>query len=359
MHDPNQTFLSCVRRGGGLRESLHERLILVALLALPAFFFWHFAIYWSKAISRPSNALFAGPTLDLVHSHNVKTLTALYAAYGYHWPPHHLVPAIDVDHLPAGLASLPVHQKKVLFLKTLLPIILAADQKITRERHFLLRQFAAHRNRPWMKQSKSFAVAREIEAQYRVTGSLAQPAVQNRLLARVDVVPAVLALAQAAKESGWGTSRFALRGNDLFGMWTDNPFVGMAPRALRKHPSHFVRVFANLRSSVHHYLKAINTRRPFALFRAIRVRMRLAHAPLNPELLAQGLDLYSQQGEDYVLSIQQMLPTLDSSTHLGRLSLVSPRVLADLIVQKRGRVPGAKPAALARVAMVRVQRPHS
>ncbi|EQD59258.1 Bax domain protein [mine drainage metagenome] len=328
-------------------------------MALPAFFFWHFAIDWSKSVSASPNSLFAGPTLDPIHSRNVQTLTALYAAYGYHWPPHRLVPAIDVDHLPAGLAALPVHQKKVLFLKILLPIVLAANQKITRERHFLQRLFAAHRNRPWMKKSKPLAMAREIEEQYRVTGSLAQPAVQARLLARVDVVPEVLALAQAAKESGWGTSRFALRGNDLFGLWTDNPFVGMAPRALRKDPTHFVRVFADLRSSVRHYLRAINTRRPFAPFRAIRARMRRTHEPLNPELLAQGLDLYSQQGEDYVLSIQQMLPTLDSPSHLGRLSLVSPRVLADLIVQKRGRMPGAKPAALARVAMVWVHRPRS
>ncbi len=359
MHDPNQSFISCVRRGGGLRESLRERLILVALLVLPAFFFWHLAIDWSHSVSIPQDRTFAGPTLDSIHAQNVKTLTALYAAYGYHWPPHRLVPAIDVNHLPEGLSALPVHQKKVLFLKTLLPIILAANQKISRERRFLIRLFAAYR-RPGRKvQPKSWALAREIEAQYRVSGSLTQSAVQARLLKRVDVVPAILALAQAAKESGWGTSRFALRGNDLFGMWTDNPFLGMVPRALRGDPTHFVRVFANIRSSVRHYLKAINTRRPFAPFRAIRARMRLVRAPLNPELLAQGLDLYSQQGQDYVLSIQQMLPTLDRSAHLGRLALVSPRVLADLIVEKRGRIIGTKPASLTRVAMVRIHHPKS
>lgn len=358
MHDPKQAFLIGVRRGGGLRESLRERLILVALLALPAFFFWHLAIDWSKSVSSPPDRLFAGPTLDPIHGHNVETLTALYAAYGYHWPPHRLVPAIDVAHLPTGLSTLPVHQKKVLFLKTLLPIILAADQRITRERHFLLGFFARYRKRPGIVKSKSFTVARELEADYRVTGSLAQPAVQERLLSRVDVVPAVLALAQAAKESGWGTSRFALRGNDLFGMWTSDPFAGMAPRALRKDPTHYVRVFANLRSSVRHYLRAINTRRAFAAFRAIRARMRRADHPLNPVRLAQGLDLYSQQGEDYVLSIQQMLPTLDSPAHLGRLSLISPRVLADLIVQKRGRQRAGKLSTLARVAMIRVHHPH-
>lgn len=358
MHDPNQTFIASVRRGGELRGSLHERLILVALFALPAFFLWHLAFYTARSTSASSHSLFAGPRLRPIHSRNVRTLAALYQAYGYHWPPHRLVPAIEVDHLPVGLASLPVHQKKMLFLKTLLPIVLAANQKILRERHYLQRVFALHRSRPWKKGSKSYAIARTLEAQYRVTGSLSHPAVQTRLLARVDEVPAVLALAQAAKESGWGTSRFALQGNDLFGMWTDDPFVGMTPRAVRKDPTHFVRVFADLRSSVHHYLMAINTRRPFAPFRAIRARMRHEHAPLNPELLAQGLDLYSQQGADYVLSIQQMLPTLDSPTHLGQLSLVSPRVLADLIVQKRGHLMGGKPASLARVAMVRMHHPH-
>ena len=42
----------------------------------------------------------------------------------------------------------------------------------------------------------------------------------DKLKNRMDIIPVSIALAQAAKESGWGTSRFALEGNAIFGQWT-------------------------------------------------------------------------------------------------------------------------------------------
>ena len=341
--------------GGGFPE----RIGLVLLLAVPVFLVWHVVGLWSGSSSRFSERNpFPGPSLSPITNANIHQLVTLYAAYDYHWPPRRIVPAIALRHLPEGLAGLPTHQKKTTFLRTLLPIVLAADERILEQRRFLIRSFAQPEKGAQGRRQRF--LEREIEVSYGVSGSLGNHRVQARLLRRVDVVPVILALAQAAMESGWGTSRFAVQGNDLFGIWTGNPFVGMVPRALGQDPTHFVRAFPSLASSVRYYLKAINTRPPFRRFRWLRADMRQSKIPLDPARLALGLDLYSQRGMSYVRNILALLPTLGRSRHLAHLTLVAPDVIADMVMEneKPGLEPKA-PVPLTRLVMIGSSRPSS
>ncbi|HKL64326.1 MAG TPA: glucosaminidase domain-containing protein [Woeseiaceae bacterium] len=129
----------------------------------------------------------------------------------------------------------------------------------------------------------------------------------ERLLMRVDIVPVSLALAQAAKESGWGTSRFAREGNNLFGQWCYEPGCGLVPHARGPGRSHEVRVFDSPRASVASYLRNINTHRGYRELRQARARLRAAGRPLSGLALAEQLHRYSERGQAYVEEIKGLI----------------------------------------------------
>jgi len=141
------------------------------------------------------------------------------------------------------------------------------------------------------------------------------------LLQRVDAVPASLVLAQAANESGWGTSRFARQGNNLFGIWCFKAGCGLKPLKRTPGLTHEVARFDSVEAGVRHYIHTINTHSAYADLRDIRARARQQAA--QPELLsvlgedelqrsmgeqlAEGLLAYSERGEEYVREIQAMI----------------------------------------------------
>lgn len=129
----------------------------------------------------------------------------------------------------------------------------------------------------------------------------------KQLVNRVDVVPVSLGLAQAAKESGWGTSRFALNGNNLFGEWCFEPGCGIVPAARTPGRSHEVRAFRSPADSVASYLLNINTHRGYRQFRRERARMRSNKEPLTGLALADELSQYSERRHDYVREIKSLI----------------------------------------------------
>jgi cytochrome c oxidase subunit 2 len=138
----------------------------------------------------------------------------------------------------------------------------------------------------------------------------------------VDAVPAALVLAQAANESGWGTSRFAQEANNLFGMWTWDKDAGLLPERRAANARHFVRVFNNLRGAVDNYLHTINTGPAYRELRMLREQQRLRGEPLSAWKLAAGLSRYSERGEEYVAEIRSIIrfnrranPTPSRTTH--------------------------------------------
>lgn len=123
---------------------------------------------------------------------------------------------------------------------------------------------------------------------------------------RVDVVPESLVLVQAAKESGWGTSRFALEGNNLFGQRCYQPSCGLRPRAAGD-ADFSVAKYSSVNESVREYVRNLNTHAEYFEFRSLRQSMRDAEEALSGIRLADGLAGYSERGEAYVVEIKALI----------------------------------------------------
>lgn len=128
----------------------------------------------------------------------------------------------------------------------------------------------------------------------------------QRLLHRVDAVPASLILAQAANESAWGTSRFARNGNNFFGIWCFTPGCGLTPRYRDDGLTHEVRRFDSVQAGVEYYLLMINTNGAYRDLREMRARLR-REGEASGMRLAEGLMRYSERGMEYVKEIQAMI----------------------------------------------------
>jgi Bax protein len=129
----------------------------------------------------------------------------------------------------------------------------------------------------------------------------------NELLLKVDVIPASLVLAQAANESAWGTSRFALEGNNIFGQWCFVEGCGIVPNRRVEGATHEVKSFDTIEDAIEGYFLNINSHRLYVGFRQERARLRQLGQRLDPILLVQGLGRYSQRGENYIDEVQTMI----------------------------------------------------
>ena len=210
-----------------------------------------------------------------------------------------LVPQARVSDLPDRLAEVErAGQRKRLFIKTMLPAVLHANQAIRAERDFV-ETLTALGIPPDDLPEALREKLRKLAAKYQV-----DPANLDRLQRRVDIVPPALVLAQAAIETGWGTSRFAQQGNAIFGQHTRDPDdPGMEPRGL-EDPSFRVRAFETVTSAVAAYLRNLNTHPAYAELRRIRAEARArGDYPDGPEMAA-GLVDYSARGHDYVADIR-------------------------------------------------------
>ncbi len=218
-----------------------------------------------------------------------------------------LVPRLFVAHLPADMLQIRVPQeRKVIFLKAVLPLILKVNDEVRADRKRLLKLQAM------MKKKRSIpaadrlwlaALAERYGAGRYGTGR-GKP---RELLRQVDNVPPSLALAQAAEESGWGTSRFAIEGNALFGQWTFTAARKLIPRDRDDGRSHGVKSFASLLDAVRAYLHNLNTHRAYRGFRKARARMRQNQRPLDGMALAGALTSYSVRGKKYVRSLRTII----------------------------------------------------
>ncbi|WP_306521906.1 glucosaminidase domain-containing protein [Rheinheimera sp.] len=127
------------------------------------------------------------------------------------------------------------------------------------------------------------------------------------LLSRVDVIPSSLVLTQAAKESGWGSSRFATDGFNFFGQWCFKAGCGFVPSKRPAGKYHEVAMFKDIAASVNAYFYNLNTFYVYDDLRAIRAQLRKEDGKLTGQKLAQGLIRYSERGESYVTEIRDMI----------------------------------------------------
>jgi Bax protein len=147
----------------------------------------------------------------------------------------------------------------------------------------------------------------ELAGYYKVDIDQPNKAVFNKLLLRVDEVPASLALAQAAMESAWGTSRFAVQANNLFGQWCYQEGCGLVP--LRRNPGskHEVAKFESVSDAIRSYLRNINTHRAYSGLREHRSGLLNQGNRVSGHLLAGNLIEYSELREAYVHEIQAII----------------------------------------------------
>lgn len=182
-------------------------------------------------------------------------------------------------------------QRKRVLIETLLPLVLKENEEIISQRTELLRI----RKTSFYLTKKEMKFIDDLSVHYKVNRSDYRTML-DELITRVDVLPASLVLAQAAIESGWGTSRFAVEGNNIFGI-RNSKGVGMVPREQGSECSFALSIFDNLQSCIRFYLWNINTHPEYAHLRKIRTQGSI---PYNPIELAQGLNTYSESGYAYV-----------------------------------------------------------
>lgn len=211
------------------------------------------------------------------------------------------VPRLFLAALPRDLHVVPeVSRKKAMFFATVLPLVMQANEEILRDRRRLWKIVAETRlqrepsaaDRLWLH---------GLATRYKTSAEDI-----DGLVARVDVIPPSLALAQAAKESGWGTSRFARQGNALFGQWTWTD-KGIAPKDRDEGKTHRVKAYETLIESVRDYMLNLNTHRAYEGIRTDRANMRREGEPIDGYVLSRNLLKYSAIGQRYVDALQSII----------------------------------------------------
>lgn len=149
---------------------------------------------------------------------------------------------------------------------------------------------------------------KQLSEQYGVHWNKDRPrAVLRELNRRVDIIPLPLVLVQAAMESNWGQSRFAVQAHNLFGQWCFDTGCGVEPDTRLAGTRHELRRFKTASESVRSYLHNLNSHDSYANLRRIRQRLRKNHKAITASALADGLSLYSERREAYVREIKSMI----------------------------------------------------
>ena len=217
-----------------------------------------------------------------------------------------ILPSIETVVLPDFAAYPDVRSRKSAFFSFLLPMIRHSNDRIRQDRSLLLALRDDLRTGTTIDASAVETVG-GIGQRYGVPAVSDLLAQVNALLLRVDVVPESLVLAQAANESGWGTSRFARQGNNLFGVWCFTPGCGLQPLSRDPGLTHEVARYESVQESIDHYIHNINTHAAYRQLRQIRSDSRAGRGAISGLALAEGLVRYSARGMDYVREIQQLI----------------------------------------------------
>ena len=210
------------------------------------------------------------------------------------------VKPIYFTRLPRDLDKIKtIKAKKETFLQIVLPLVVAENEKIETDRNYLLkviRDNDSDEKLQWLKRKFK---------EYKVKdGDI------NELIEKVDIVPTSIALAQAAKESGWGTSRFALEGNAIFGQWTWDG-VGIEPLDKSDDQGHKILKFPILRASVKAYITNLNTHPSYKNFREKRLMLRQSNKALSGIDLIHELENYAETGKEYTRILEQIIEQND------------------------------------------------
>ena len=261
-------------------------------------------------------------TLELEHDNtvslNAETTLNLFDDLGYDLKgvrAGQKVKPIYLTKLPKDLKTLGnTKKKRELFIKILLPLILDENEKITENRIKLFKILGKNFNtvgeRVWLKRRfKEYKIADQDLAKLKM---------------RMDIIPVSIALAQAANESGWGTSRFALEGNALFGQWTWSK-NGISPANKDPNKNHKILQFQILKASVKAYKNNLNTHNAYKEFREVRAKLRQKEQQITGLDLTQYLKNYAELGEKYVSILEGIIKN-NSLTDFDKANLLPTKL---------------------------------
>ena len=204
----------------------------------------------------------------------------------------------DFEMIPAG------RERKAAFFGYFLPLVNDQNQSIEKTRQKLNDW---NSNRDNISSQGAIEIG-EIATRYRIADfDISNDEDWGELLNRVDVVPASLALAQAANESAWGTSRFARKGYNFFGQWCFKKGCGLVPQKRDANKTHEVAAFDSPRDSVKMYIRNLNSNSAYKDLRDIRARLRDSNKPITGHKLAAGLERYSERGSEYIGELRAMI----------------------------------------------------
>jgi len=225
------------------------------------------------------------------------------------------VKPIYLTKLPKDLKTLgDTKKKRELFIKILLPLILDENDKITEDRKKLFKILGKNFNtvgeRVWLKRR-----FREYKIEDQDLAKLKM---------RMDIIPVSIAIAQAANESGWGTSRFALEGNALFGQWTWSK-KGISPKNKDPDQSHKILQFQILKASVRAYKNNLNTHNAYKEFRETRAKLRQEGKRIIGLDLTKYLKNYASIGVKYIVILEDIIEK-NSLTDFDKANLLPTKL---------------------------------
>mgnify|MGYP003975306617 FL=1 len=208
-----------------------------------------------------------------------------------------LVKPVALTLLPSEIKMIEnTNKRKEFFIQIVLPLILQENNNIRVDRKTLFKIINKNNNTKVEKQW--------LEKKYKQYGVVSRDL--STLKIRVDEIPVSLAIAQAAKETGWGTSRFAQEGNALFGQWTWSG-DGLKPKEAKDGEDHKVMKFNVLQASVRAYQRNLNTHSSYKDFRKARAELRDLDKPLDSIELSKHLNKYAETGNQYVEVLQKII----------------------------------------------------
>ncbi len=223
--------------------------------------------------------------------------------------PRLAVPApVSLGNKPDFRAIPDADHRKQRFFEYLVPAVERVNVEVRHRRARLMRLDAKHERGTLTRAERRWI--EEMAERYRVQADSTDARIEA-LKRRIDTLPGALVIAQAAIESGWGTSRFAREGNNLFGEWCFTSGCGLVPRSRGADASHEVRWFPNVIHSIRSYMHNLNSHPAYSDVRARRAAARRADRQPTAIDLAGGLEKYSERGAVYVDEVRTVIRSND------------------------------------------------
>ena len=224
------------------------------------------------------------------------------------------IPRVYLEDIPErwrerSSTMMTVGEKKRIFFRLIAPIILRINELIAADRA-RVKEITERLSLGKGVSSEGQAWLAEVTVRYKLIASPGDRLDSDQyaeLLQRVDIIPASVSLAQAASESGWGTSRFAAEGNSLFGQWSWGKGLKPTEQRGEEHGDHRVAAFGSTAEAAYSYALNLNTQAAYRDFRLKRAELRRRNLRISGEVLVETLTRYSERGQAYVEDLKTIM----------------------------------------------------